>query len=204
MDYIRTFQERLRASLDVKQRMLEDADLAASVAQAAQLLLECCRREEGTVFFAGNGGSSSDAQHLAGELIGRFYINRPGLAATALGVNPAVATALGNDFAYEDAFARELDALSRPDDVFVGLSTSGNSGNIVRCLTLCKAKGLHTIGLTGGDGGKMRDLCDVLLVVPSDDTPRIQESHILLGHVLCEIVEQEMFGKKNIGQDEQD
>lgn len=199
MDYANTFQDRIRASIAVKQRMLEDADIADAVPKAAELLTDCCRRPEGTVFFAGNGGSACDAQHLAGELVGRFYLNRPGLAAVALGVNPAVATALGNDFAYEDAFAHELDALARPDDVLVAFSTSGNSENIVRCLEVCRKKGIISIGMTGGDGGRMRSLCDILLVVPSDDTPRVQESHILLGHILCEIVEHELFGVKREG-----
>lgn len=188
-----TIQDRLRASIETKQRLLDQPETLTALARAAEVVIACLRRPSGTVFLAGNGGSACDAQHLSGELVGRFYLNRPGMPAVTLGVNPAVATALGNDFSYEKAFAHELDALSRPGDVFLGFSTSGNSKNVIQCLELCREKGLTSIGFSGGDGGRMRQLCDILLLAPSDDTPRIQESHITLGHILCEIVERELF-----------
>jgi D-sedoheptulose 7-phosphate isomerase len=150
-------------------------------------------RGGGKVLFCGNGGSAADAQHLAAELSGRFYTDRPPLFAEALHVNTSYVTAVANDFGYDEVFARMVEAAGRPGDVLAAFSTSGNSPNILKAVAKAKEQGMTVIGFTGATGGKMASLCDILLNVPSTDTPRIQESHILIGHIVCEMVEREMF-----------
>jgi D-sedoheptulose 7-phosphate isomerase len=145
------------------------------------------------VFFAGNGGSAADAQHLAAELESRFYLEREALASEALNTNTSVITAIGNDYNFDRIYARQIEANASRDDIFVGLSTSGNSVNIIEALVTSAANGLKTIGFTGESGGKMESLCCIIIKVPSNDTPRIQESHIMIGHIICEIVERELF-----------
>jgi D-sedoheptulose 7-phosphate isomerase len=147
------------------------------------------------VYFAGNGGSAADAQHLAAEFSGRFYKDRKALPSDALHCNSSYLTAVANDYSYDVIYARLLEGLAKPGDVLVGISTSGNSGNIVKAFEMAKTIGVTTIGFTGQKGGKMKDLGDYLINVPSNTTPRIQESHILVGHIICELVEINIFGK---------
>jgi D-sedoheptulose 7-phosphate isomerase len=173
--------------------------LAASVAIAAELekiANACCAalRAGRKIIFAGNGGSAAEAQHLAGELIGRFKFDRPGLAALALTTDASSLTAIGNDYGYECVFARQLDALGVAGDVFFALSTSGTSPNVLRGLEAGRRKGLVTVGLTGDAGGAMLPLCDYCIRIPSLDTPQIQEGHLVAGHIVCGLIERNLFG----------
>ncbi len=190
-------KEIINESIKVKQALLEDLELVKRIEQTANAIIECYRRG-GRVYFCGNGGSAADSQHLAAELSGRFYFDRPALAAEALHVNTSYLTAVANDYGYERVFARAVEAFCTGGDVLIGLSTSGNSANILRAFETAKSKGVTLVALTGRGGGKMADLCDILLNVPSEDTPRIQESHIMIGHILCEIVETTLFENQNI------
>ena len=145
------------------------------------------------VLFCGNGGSAADAQHLAAEFSGRFYKDRKALPAEALHCNTSYLTAVANDYSYDVIYSRLVEGIGNKGDVLIGLSTSGNSNNILKAFEVCKQIGIATIALTGASGGKMKDTCDVLLNVPSSDTPRIQESHIMIGHIICELVEEKLF-----------
>ena len=147
------------------------------------------------VLLAGNGGSASDAQHIAGELVSKFYFDRPGLAAISLVTDTSVLTAIGNDLGYENIFSRQIAANGVRGDMFIGISTSGNSENIIKALKECRKNNIITVGLSGNDGGKMKELCDYCICVPSIETPRIQENHIMIGHIICAVVEEELFGK---------
>ncbi|MEC4684020.1 MAG: D-sedoheptulose 7-phosphate isomerase [Nitrospirota bacterium] len=178
-DSIRTKEEFLKRSLP-------------QIEEATGILVECFR-QGGKLLIFGNGGSSSDAAHIAGELVSRFYLNRKGLPAIALGTGMPTLTSIGNDYGYEHIFAREIEAYGRPGDVAIGISTSGNSKNVLLALEKARETGLRTIGFGGGTGGKMKDLVDLAFIVPSPLTPRIQETHITLGHVLCELVEEILF-----------
>jgi len=185
-------QAWLAESLAVKQRLLDDGALMARLVVAAQRCAQACQAGH-KVMFAGNGGSAADAQHLAGEFVSRFNYDRPGLASVALTVDTSVLTAIGNDYGYERLFERQVQALGRPGDVLVGLSTSGNSPNVVRALALARTMGILTIGLCGARGGAMAAHCELLLPVPSTETPRIQEGHGVLGHIMCGLVERIIF-----------
>jgi len=145
------------------------------------------------MLFCGNGGSASDAQHIAAELSGRFYADRPPLYAEALHVNSSFMTAVANDYGFEYTYARMVEAAGKKGDILVGISTSGNSPNVVMAIQKAKELGMTTVGFTGKNGGAMRDICDIMICAPSDDTPRIQEAHILVGHIICQLIEQEMF-----------
>jgi D-sedoheptulose 7-phosphate isomerase len=145
------------------------------------------------MLFCGNGGSASDAQHISAELSGRFYADRPHLYAAALHVNSSFMTAVAKDYGYEATYARMVEATGRKGDILVGISTSGNSPNVVKAIQKAKEIGMTTVGFTGKNGGEMRDICDIMICAPSDDTPRIQEAHILVGHIICQLIEQEMF-----------
>ncbi|MEZ5503659.1 MAG: D-sedoheptulose 7-phosphate isomerase [Halioglobus sp.] len=181
-----------RASLAVKQGILEDADFLQQVTDMGHLLID--RYLAGNkLLIAGNGGSAADAQHIAAEFVSRFNFDRPGLPALALTTDTSILTAVGNDYGYEQLFRRQVEANGQAGDVFLGISTSGNSPNILQALEGARLKGLTTFGLTGRSGGKMHKLCDHCLRVPSDDTPRIQEAHILVGHTLCAMVESALF-----------
>ena len=147
------------------------------------------------VLLAGNGGSASDAQHIAGELVSKFYFDRPGLAAISLVTDTSVLTAIGNDLGYENVFSRQIVANGTKGDMFIGISTSGNSENIIQALKECRNNNIITVGFSGNDGGKMKELCDYCICVPSIETPRIQENHIMIGHIICAVVEEELFGK---------
>ena len=172
--------------------MARDSHLQATVQAAAQACITCLNNE-GKILLAGNGGSAADAQHIAGEFVSRFAFDRPGLPAIALTTDTSILTAIGNDYGYEKLFARQIQAHGRRGDIFIGYSTSGKSPNVLRALEEARKRGLSTIGLTGNRGGPMKDLCDFLLAVPSADTPKIQEGHLILGHILCGLVENALF-----------
>ena len=182
----------IKSSIDVKERILNDANLLLKINETAELIVKTYK-QGGRVFFCGNGGSAADAQHLAAELSGRFYFDRPPLAAEALHVNTSYITAVANDYAYDVIFSREVDAFCKKGDVLVGISTSGNSANVLKAFETAKGKGVLTIAMTGESGGKMASISDILINIPSNDTPRIQESHITIGHIICQIVEEELF-----------
>jgi D-sedoheptulose 7-phosphate isomerase len=167
--------------------------VAGSTAEAAAVIVRALRAGN-KVLLCGNGGSAADAQHIAAELAGRLRIERRALPAVALTVNPSVLTAVANDYGYEAVFARQVEALGRPGDVLVGISTSGTSRSVVAALAAAHAAGLTTVGLMGKSGGAMKEHCDVAVLVPSSDTQRIQEAHIAVGHAVCELVERELFG----------
>ena len=185
---------RLEAHIGMMKEFESNEALKASLLAAAEMI-ESCFRAGGKVYFCGNGGSAADAQHLAAEFSGRFYIDREGLPAEALHCNTSYLTAVANDYSYDIIYSRLIAGLGRPGDVLVGISTSGNSKNILMAFEECRSKGIRTIAFTGATGGSMKELADVLVNVPSNDTPRIQEAHITAGHIVCEMVEQAIFGK---------
>lgn len=186
-------QQRISEGIAVKQAMLADPFFLKKIEAAAGLLIDCFRAG-GKVLFCGNGGSAADAQHLAAELSGRFYLNRPPLFAEAMHVNSSFITAVSNDFGFEMAYARMVEAAGRPGDILVAMSTSGNSPNILAAVEAAKNGGLKTIALTGQGGGKLALMAsEILLNVPSNDTPRIQEAHMTVGHILCELIENQLF-----------
>ncbi len=181
-----------QASLAVKKRILEDTQFMQQVTDMGHLLID--RYQAGNkLLIAGNGGSAADAQHIAAEFVSRFNFDRPGLPALALTTDTSILTAIGNDYGYDQLFRRQIEANGVGGDIFLGISTSGNSPNILQALEAARQKGIMTFGLTGKSGGKMRDLCDHCLCVPSENTPRIQEAHILIGHTLCAMVELALF-----------
>lgn len=173
------------------QVMAGDAALNAQIREAVALCTQALRNGN-TILFAGNGGSAADAQHWAGELVSRFYYDRPGLSGIALTTDTSILTAIGNDYGFDYVFARQIEALGRAGDVFVAISTSGNSKNILRAIAAAKARGVRIIGFTGKGGGAMAGECDVCFRVPSDETPRIQEGHEFIGHMVCSLIESEM------------
>lgn len=186
-------QAVIAESIAVKQNMLQDQALLAKVEETVKRCVESLRRG-GKILFAGNGGSAADAQHLAAELSGRFYLDREPLYAEALHVNTSYVTAVANDYSYEEIYARMIRAMGRKGDVLFAMSTSGNSANILLAAQAAREIGFSVVAMTGESGGKLRDLADVLIDIPSRVTPRIQEGHMLLGHVICELIEQELFG----------
>ncbi len=179
-------------SLDTKQRVLSSPEIMGQLAQVALWCVDACQSGR-KVLFMGNGGSAADAQHLAGELVSRFNYDRPGLASFALTVDTSVLTAIGNDYGYERLFARQVQACGQAGDVLIGMSTSGKSPNLMRAFEEARGKGLKTVALTGETGGDMLSLVDLCVRVPSRSTPRIQECHITLGHIVCGLVEQMIF-----------
>lgn len=182
----------IQASINVKQQLLNDATIINTIDNCVTLIVQAFNNGN-KVLFAGNGGSAADAQHLAAEFSGRFYIDRKALPAEALHCNTSYLTAVANDYSYDVIYARLLEGIGNSGDVMIGLSTSGNSKNIIQAFEVAKQKNITTIGFTGATGGKMKDLSDYLINVPSTDTPRIQESHILIGHIICELVEAALF-----------
>lgn len=183
----------IEASVSVKQQILADDELQQKIKDAISVIVNSFNSGK-KVLFCGNGGSAADAQHLAAEFSGRFYKDRKALPAEALHCNTSYLTAVANDYSYDAIYSRIIDGIATEGDVLVGLSTSGNSGNILKAFEIAKEKGVATIGLTGSTGGKMKDVSDILLNVPSTDTPRIQESHIMIGHIICQLVEEQIFG----------
>ncbi len=188
-------QQAIEDSIKLKQTLLNDTRFMQQIQKTIDVIVEAYG-ENKKVLFCGNGGSAADAQHLAAELSGRFYYDRPPLYAEALHVNTSYLTAVANDYSYDDIFARILKASGHQRDVLVGISTSGNSKNVVKAFEIAKQKNITTIALTGEGGGQMGLLSDILLAVPSKDTPRIQESHIMIGHIICEMVEKALFPQK--------
>lgn len=190
IDYIR---DQIRASIKAKQDVLMDLDLTEHIQVAAELCIEAFKNGN-KVIFAGNGGSAADAQHLSAEFVSRFEYDRPGLPSLSLSTDTSMITAIGNDYGYENLFKRQLEAQSRPGDVFFGITTSGNSKNVLKAFEVCDSLGVMSIALCGA-GGVAKDMAKHALVVPSTHTARIQECHILIGHIICGIVEQAMFPK---------
>ncbi len=181
-------KESIEQSIEVKNKILSDEKLLQSIESAVDVIVESLRNG-GKIHFCGNGGSAADAQHLASELSGRFYLDRQPLNAEALHCNTSYMTAVSNDYGYDFVYSRLLTASARQGDVLVGISTSGNSRNIIEAYKVCKEKDIKIISLTGATGGLMKDFGGILINVPSTDTPRIQESHIMIGHIICELVE---------------
>jgi D-sedoheptulose 7-phosphate isomerase len=185
--------QQIRDSIAVKEAMLADAELVAQIEAVAGLIVDGYRGSR-KVLIAGNGGSAADAQHIAAELVSRFGFDRPALPAMALTTDASILTAISNDYGYESLFSRQLEASGRPGDVFIAISTSGNSPNILRALATARRLDLVSIGLSGASGGKMAELCRYCMRIPSTDTARIQEGHITIGHILCASTEQALFG----------
>jgi D-sedoheptulose 7-phosphate isomerase len=191
---LQSITDIIKASIQVKQQLLEDEHLVKQIQTVTEVITKAFQNGN-AVYFAGNGGSAADAQHLAAEFSGRFYKDRKALPSDALHCNSSYLTAVANDYSYDVIYARLLEGLAKPGDVLVGISTSGNSGNIVKAFEMAKNIGVTTIGFTGQKGGQMKDLGDYLINIPSNTTPRIQEAHILVGHIICELVEINIFGK---------
>lgn len=189
-----TITRSISDSIAAKQAMLNNPELLQTIQQVADTMIAALRNGN-RILWCGNGGSAADAQHLAAELSGRFYYDRPPLNSEALHCNTSYLTAVANDYGYELIYSRMIDGACRAGDVLVGISTSGNSKNILNAFRKAKELGVITVAITGKTGGEMRQVADYLLNVPSMDTPRIQESHIMLGHIVCEIVEARMFPK---------
>lgn len=181
-------------SIHVKQSILESDALLGRIDRFVAILIEAFRQNK-KVLFCGNGGSAADAQHIAAELSGRFYLDRKGLYAEALHCNSSYLTAISNDYSFDIVYARMVEAMGEEGDILVAISTSGNSKNIVLAAEMARKKGMQTICMTGETGGELGSLCDLLINMPSKVTPRIQESHILIGHIVCELVEEAIFGK---------
>lgn len=193
MNIKKIISAQIEDSIAVKKRILTDIALLEKIGQAALWTIEAYRNGNKTIL-AGNGGSAADAQHIAGEFVSKFYFDRPGLPSVAITTDTSILTAIGNDYGYDRLFARQMQAQGIEGDVFIGISTSGNSENIIQALKVCKEKKIKSICLTGNTGGRIKECCDLCIQVPSTETPRIQEAHILIGHILCCIVEKEIFG----------
>jgi len=189
-------KQLISESISVKQQLLNDEAILQRICDAVNAVTNAFKNGN-KVLFCGNGGSAADAQHLAAEFSGRFYKDRKALPAEALHCNTSYLTAVANDYSYDVIYSRLVEGLGVSGDVLIGLSTSGNSGNIIKAFEIAKEKNIITIGFTGDSGGKMKDLCDYLFNVPSKITPRIQESHILIGHIICELVEEKLFNAPN-------
>jgi D-sedoheptulose 7-phosphate isomerase len=187
--------ESIKQSIEVKQAILSNSALISEIRKISVACISAYSRGN-KVMLCGNGGSAADAQHIAAELSGRFYYDRPPLPAEALHVNSSFVTAVSNDYSFQELYSRAVQGAGKKGDVLIGISTSGNSENILRALNTAREMGIQTVGLTGETGGKMVDYCDILVQVPSTDTPRIQEAHILIGHIVCELVETALFPKE--------
>ena len=188
-----TIVDRIEKSIEIKKLIISNESLISQIERACEEIIESFKNGN-KVLFCGNGGSAADAQHLAAELSGRFYFDRAPLPSEACHVNSSFMTAVANDYGYHMAYARYIKVLGKKGDVLIGLSTSGNSENIIQAFYVAKEMGIQCIGFTGKSGGKMGIIADILINVPSEDTPRIQESHITIGHIICEIVEKSLFG----------
>jgi D-sedoheptulose 7-phosphate isomerase len=191
-DFEARVSRMIEASIAAKQRLLESPGLISTVAKVSEILVQALDQGNKLLLF-GNGGSAADAQHIAAEFVGRFAFDRPALPALALSVNTSCVTAIGNDYGFDLVFARQIEAWGRPGDVAVGISTSGNSPNVLRGLAVAKELRLHTVALTGCSGGKLKGAVEHCICAPSDETPRIQECHILIGHMISELVEDTLF-----------
>ncbi len=186
-------KEQIKLSYETKQNIYQNEELIDKIADVAKKCIELYKTDKKTIL-AGNGGSAADAQHIAAELVGRYGFDRPSIPSLALTTDTSNLTAIGNDYGYDKVFSRQLEGMGQDGDIFIGISTSGNSENILNAFNSAKKKNIFTVALVGKDGGEMAKQADIALVVPSDSTPRIQESHILIGHILCDIIEKEIFG----------
>ena len=187
-------KDQIKKSYETKQAIYENEALLDDIVRVAKLCVALYKTDKKTLL-AGNGGSAADAQHIAAELVGRYGFDRPSIPSLALTTDTSNLTAIGNDYGYDFVFSRQLEGMGQEGDIFIGISTSGNSVNIINAFESAKKKGITTVALVGRDGGKMAEMADYSLIVPSDSTPRIQESHILIGHILCDIIEKEIFGE---------
>ena len=187
-------QDQIKKSYETKQSLYSNEPLLDAIIDVAQKCLGLYKNGKKTLL-AGNGGSAADAQHIAAELVGRYGFDRPSIPSLALTTDTSNLTAIGNDYGYDYVFSRQLEGMGQEGDLFIGISTSGNSKNIINAFLSAKKKGITTVALVGKDGGEMAKIADISLIVPSNSTPRIQESHILIGHILCDIIEKEMFGE---------
>ncbi len=194
MDKSTIIKKNIQNSIELKQEILSDETLVRQIADLSDLIIDRYKKDS-KVLFCGNGGSAADAQHLAAEFSGRYYYDRDPLFAEALHVNTSYLTAVANDYSYEEVYARLVKAMGRKGDILIGLSTSGNSKNVVNAFKQARKSSMTTVGFTGLGGGDMKNHCDILIEIPSSDTPRIQECHMLIGHTICEIVEQGLFPK---------
>ncbi|GAB6072774.1 D-sedoheptulose 7-phosphate isomerase [Venenivibrio stagnispumantis] len=185
-------RESILESISVKEKMLKNEELLSTISKVSEEIINAFKNDK-KVLICGNGGSAADAQHIAAELSGRFYFDREPLFAEALHVNTSYITAVANDYSYDEVYARLVKAKGRKGDILIGISTSVNSKNILKAIEIANDIGVITIGMTGESGGKMKEICRYLINVPSRDTPRIQEAHITIGHIICEIVERELF-----------
>jgi D-sedoheptulose 7-phosphate isomerase len=192
VDFERRVSSSIEASIAVKQHLLNSSELVSIVARVSELILRAIEQGNKLLVF-GNGGSAADAQHIVAEFVGRFAFDRPALPALALSVNTSCLTAIGNDYGFNLVFSRQIEALGRRGDVAIGISTSGNSPNVLSGVSAAQRMGIHTVGLTCQTGGKLRSTADYCICVPSEETPRIQECHILIGHIIAELVELAMF-----------
>ena len=192
---INFIQSRIQESVNLKTALLTNNGILSTVDQVVTEMV-ASYRQDGKVLWCGNGGSAADAQHLAAELSGRFYYDRPPLFSEALHVNTSYTTAVANDYSYDVIYSRLVQAMCKKGDVLVGLSTSGNSKNVIKAIETANSMGVITVGFTGQTGGDMNSICKYLVNIPSTDTPRIQECHMLLGHTICEMVEMALFPKK--------
>jgi|ERR1700722_12862472 len=195
-DFEQRVSSTIRASIAVKELLLQDTEIVSIVAKVSGLLIDAFQKGNKVLLF-GNGGSAADAQHIAAEFVGRFAFDRPALPALALSVNTSCVTAIGNDYGFDQVFSRQIEALAHGGDVAIGFSTSGNSANVLRAMEAAKKIGLHTVGLTGSAGNKLAGAVDHCICVPSNETPRIQECHILVGHIISELVEQTIFHEES-------
>ncbi|MDB0063128.1 D-sedoheptulose 7-phosphate isomerase [Crocinitomicaceae bacterium] len=186
-------QAKIQSSIHLKTKLMTDDALMEKVSELSAVLVDCFKNGN-KVYWCGNGGSAADAQHLSAELSGRYYFDRPPLNSEALHVNTSYITAVANDYSFDEIYARAIQAFGSKGDVLIGMSTSGNSGNVLRALERARELGITTVAFTGETGGKMMDAADFLINIPSTDTPRIQECHMLIGHTLCEIIEKGVFG----------
>ena len=182
----------IQASIAAKEKLLHDVEVVSTISKVIEVVVSALKQGNKLILF-GNGGSAADAQHIAAEFVGRFAFDRPALPAMALSVNSSCVTAIGNDYGFDLIFSRQIEALGRSGDVAIGISTSGNSPNVLRALLVAKEMGMHTVALTSCTGGKLKDAVDYCVCAPSNETPRVQECHILIGHVISELVEQTIF-----------
>jgi|TARA_B110000238_G_scaffold201152_1_gene255296 D-sedoheptulose 7-phosphate isomerase len=193
LDYLGRIESHIRASIETKRLILENRQLLESIKKVTEEVVRVYQNN-GKVIIAGNGGSAADSQHIAAEFVSRFNFDRPGLPAIALTTDSSMLTAIGNDYGFEKLFRRQLEAMGNKGDIFIGISTSGNSANVLEAIEAAREKGVTTVALCGSTG-RLGSLCDYAIEVPSDSTPFIQESHIMIGHIICGLVELELFGK---------
>ena len=186
-------KNQVKKSYETKLAIYENEELLNKIMDVSKRCVELYKTDKKTIL-AGNGGSAADAQHIAAEMVGRYGFDRPSLPSLALTTDTSALTAIGNDYGYEQVFSRQLEGMGQGGDIFIGISTSGNSKNIINAFEVAKKKDILSVALVGRDGGEMAKMADIALVVPSESTPRIQESHILIGHIICDIIEREIFG----------